>query len=327
MGKHFVFFLVALLAIATLLPSQAKAQGTDPAAAEALFQKGREAMSEDDYDRACKIFEESFALDPAVGTVMNLAVCEEKRGHFAESWERWHQALGLLSEDDDRVGYAKTHLEAVEGQLAHLAIVPREGAPKELTIRRDDIVLGAAVFGQKLPVNPGAHVVTVESPGHAPRTYTFSLKTGESKELVVAPGRLKKPDDSAPQARNIRKGLGVAALGVGAAGLGVATATGFMMPAQHRKVEAGCPQETCTPEGAKELSRAKTLLAINTVGWIATGVGAAAGVTLLLTLPKSDEKAKKASLAIGIDPARKPSSDRTVGVVLAGSGLQLFGSF
>src|SRR5688572_29192458 len=69
---------------------------TDPAAAEVLFQKGREAMLAENYDSACQFFLESLSLDQAVGTVMNLAVCEEKRGHLTASWERWHQALRLL---------------------------------------------------------------------------------------------------------------------------------------------------------------------------------------------------------------------------------------
>src|SRR5690606_27555049 len=109
------------------------------AAAEALFQKGRVAMDREDFDAACQMFEESFVLDPAVGTVMNLAVCEERRGHLARSWERWHQALDLLDEDDERVSYAVLQMEAVEVRLAHLTIVAQKGAPDGLSLRRDDV--------------------------------------------------------------------------------------------------------------------------------------------------------------------------------------------
>lgn len=271
-------------------------------------------MDAEDFDTACQMFEDSFGLDPAVGTVMNLAVCEEKRGHLARSWERWQQALGLLDENDDRVSYALMQIESVEARLAYLTIRPEEGAPSGLTVRRDDVPLGGAGLGQELPVDPGEHVVVAQSPGHEPRKYKLSLTVGERKELLVTAGDAVRDEGSAG-AGNARKTAGIVALGVGALGLGIAATTGVLLPSQHKKVEQDCPSKSCNEEGLKALSGAKTLVALNTVGFIAAGVGAVTGVTLLLTLPKKEK-----------DPVRS-GSPRSVSVGLFGSGIQVNGNF
>lgn len=312
MRRLLLAFLILLSATAS--PLEARAEYRDPAAAEVLFQKGRDAMGAEDFDTACQMFEESFTLDPAVGTVMNLAVCEEKRGHLARSWERWSQALGLLDENDDRVSYALMQMESVEARLAYLTIVAEQGAPSDLTVRRDDIALGGAGLGHELPVDPGPHVVIVESRGYQPRRYEISLEVGERKELVVTVGNAVHDEGGAGSA-NTRKTAGIVALGVGALGLGVAVTTAVLLPGQHEKVEDACPAKSCNEEGLRALSGAKTLLALNTAGFIAAGVGAVTGVTLLLTLPKKEKDAPRAGSA------------RSVSVGLFGSGIQVNGNF
>jgi hypothetical protein len=246
---------------------------------------------------------------------MNLAACEEKRGQLARSWERWHQALDLLDEGDDRYSYAVIQLEAVEGRLAYLTIVAQEGAPRGLSLRRDDVVLGTAGLGRELPLDPGKHIIIVESEGREPRKYKASLEVGERKELAVTAGRPVETDGETSKA-DPRRALGIAALGIGVVGVGLAVTTSALLPGQHQKVEAGCPDRSCTDEGLRALSGAKTLLALNTVGFIAAGVGAAAGITLLLTLPKNEGDASK---------AKKP--EKTIGVALLGDGVQMFGNF
>ena len=71
--------------------TDAWAAGRDPAAAEVLFQEGRDAVQRGNWPLACSKFRESERLDPGVGTLMNLADCEEKIGRLASAWERWRE--------------------------------------------------------------------------------------------------------------------------------------------------------------------------------------------------------------------------------------------
>jgi hypothetical protein len=291
-----------ILLLGALVPRAAQAAETDAAAAEVLFQKGREAMSAEDYDAACRFFQESLSLDQAVGTVMNLAVCEEKRGHLTSSWERWRQALQLLDPSDDRVLFAEDQLSSISERLAQLTIRLTGASAKEVTIRRDGVILGAASLGQELPADPGKHVVTVESERFEPRQYSVTLASGEHAELTVSPGPAKPRavDPASARSANVRRTAAYVAFGVGAAGIAAAIITGALLPAQDQKVEDNCPGRICNPVGAQAISDAQTLLVLNTVGWITAGVGIAAGTVLVVTLPRTRKQASAQSPSVSV---------------------------
>ena len=63
---------VCAIAFGALVAPAAQAQNT--AAAQALFQQGRDLMAKGDYDAACKKLEDSQKLDPAPGTQLQFLV-------------------------------------------------------------------------------------------------------------------------------------------------------------------------------------------------------------------------------------------------------------
>jgi hypothetical protein len=322
--------MLVMLAVAALWPHDAAAEALDPAGAEALFQKGRDAMVLEDYDAACQFFAESLALDQAVGTVMNLATCEEKRGHLTASWERWHQALRLLDPHDDRVLFAEDQLNSISARLAHLTVRLSGASPKDVTIRRDGVILGAATLGQDLPVDPGTHVVTVEGKRYEPRSYTVTLASGESGELAVGPGAAKPLPRQTPNDRSLetRRIAAYASLGVGAVGLAAAIVTGLLLPAQDQKVEENCPNKVCNDVGAQALADARLLLGLNTAGWITAGVGVAAGSVLFITtLPKGKKSADARKGAPGAQSRKEANQPKVTSINLTGSGVLLRGTF
>src|SRR5262245_59132112 len=98
----------------------ALAQSRDAATAEALFRQGRAAMESKNFQEACPKFAESQKLDPAAGTLMNLATCEEKLGKLASAWQHWKEALDALPQKDDRVTFAKGRVDELEKKLPRL---------------------------------------------------------------------------------------------------------------------------------------------------------------------------------------------------------------
>src|SRR5260221_7405355 len=101
-------------ALAMLLPGLALAAPRDPAAAEALFRAGRAAADKGDYVTACPKFEESNRLDPEVGTVFNLADCDEHLGKVASAWQLFKEVAQRLSPADERVSIATSRAAALE---------------------------------------------------------------------------------------------------------------------------------------------------------------------------------------------------------------------
>src|SRR3984957_3025402 len=143
-----------LLLCATLLPitaassfaTSAEAQPRDTgAAATALFLQGREAIDRGDYVTARAKLEESLELDPsAAGTLINLALCDEKTGRIAHAWQDLHHALDLLASGDSRrIAYVRDRLKAIEPMVPQLTLRLSPGAPAGAHVVRAGVEVGA----------------------------------------------------------------------------------------------------------------------------------------------------------------------------------------
>ena len=142
--------LLAVAVSAGAAPPAVKSPARDPAAAEALFEQGRRALERNDLETACAKFAESQRLDPGVGTLMNWATCEERKGRIATAWQRWREALAALPADDDRLAFARQRVTALEPRLPHLTITLPPSAPRQRVAR--DGVRSVARSVPPLPV-------------------------------------------------------------------------------------------------------------------------------------------------------------------------------
>jgi len=277
-------FCLAALACSTSvfisLPSYA--QAGDGAAAEVLFREGRRAQEANDYQVACQKFAESQKLDPAAGTLMNLATCEEKLGKLATAWEHWREALDTLPPGDARTAFAKGRVRELESKLPRLSVVLTAADATDARVFRDDVELGHASLGAPLPVDPGPHTVTVMASGHRPEKVSVSMAEGEERTLEVHPGAI---DDSAgaPEASAGSKNLGWVLGGLGVVGLGTALVTGVLLANTKSLVDADCTNKVCrTPAGVDAASSGEALLVVNGAAWIVGGLGLGIGAYLIL---------------------------------------------
>jgi hypothetical protein len=281
-----------LLASALLAPAQAwAASKKDAAAADALFRAGRKAMEASAFGEACPKFAESNRLDPAVGTLFNLANCEEKIGKLAEASTHFREVLELLPPKDDRAPSARAHLATMAPRLSRLTLVIPPGEPDTLAVSRDGVGLGAAAIGVATVVNAGDHEVTATAPGHADAHLHLTIAEGERREIAVHAGPAVGPvegpvasasNDSAATRRTIGFVLG----GVGIATLGVGAITGALTlgKASIVKDPAHCDAELrCDAVGVAAAKAGSTLSVVSTATIVGGAVAAAAGVVLVLT--------------------------------------------
>lgn len=296
------------------VPSPAAA-AEDPAAAELLFQKGRAAMEEGRLKEACQKFAESHRLDPAPGAVMNLATCEQKRGHLAKAWEHWQQAVQLLDQGDKRRDYALTRVEELEAELPHLTIVLVDEAPPESVVRRDGVELGAPSLGVPLPVDPGKHEIVVTSPNHAARTFRIDIDKGEERRVLVQPGSALPDTDEQPNTNDQRTWAYVAG-GIGVAGVASAITTGILVNDRQATVNQNCTDRVCNQRGLDAASQGDALLAANTASWVIGGLGLAAGTVLFFTSP-SEKTAQP----------EEPTRAASVGFIPGGATVNYEGTF
>jgi hypothetical protein len=287
--------VLALLAFALLAAAPAAASAGDAAAAATLFREGRAAAKRGDYESACSKLEESYRLDAAVGTLLNVADCEEHLGKIASAWQRYQQAGEQLPPSDPRGTIAKQRARTLEQRLPHLTVILDKAAPSGTKVRRGEVELGAGSLGTALPVDPGRHTVKVTAPGREDRSFVITVREQATVAIEVAPGkalpRTGMPDATAPGASPATRGgmsmsplriTGLVVGGVGVASLAAGLATGIILQGKVTAIKAYCPGPQCSTLGKAVSDSAKPLLPFNAAALIGGGAFAAAGLALVI---------------------------------------------
>lgn len=187
-----------------LLPRIAGAQAeTKAAVAETLYRQARDLMAAGNYDEACPKFAQSQQLDPATGTLLNLAACHEKQNRLATAWLEYSDALVAARRDqrEDRVQFARERVLELEPRLSRLTLLlaPNANAPG-LTIELDGASVGSAVFGAPTPVDPGKHSVRVSAPGKKAQVFEIEIGAAADQQSLTIPALENAPDEPSPPA-------------------------------------------------------------------------------------------------------------------------------
>lgn len=304
------FFLSGLVLASSLcLSGVAAAQDTrDPAGAEALFRQGRTAAEKNDYQTACAKFRESNRLDPAVGTVFNIADCEEKLGHLATSWTLFQEVVQRLASSDDRRGIAEQRAARLEPRVPKLSIHLASSARTDLVVRRDGVSLGNASLDTPLPVDPGDHTVIVEAPGTKPAEFHAQLAEGDKITLNVAAGEavpaseqpLTRSDaQEHPQTKTNHSAAYVVG-GIGVAGLVTGAIAGVLTLGKKSTVNSECVGKECTQAGLDAANAGKTLGLVTTIGLVTGALGIGAATYLFVSAPAPAESARGSAYLVGL---------------------------
>jgi hypothetical protein len=266
----------------------AAAQSQDAAAAEVLFRAGRTAADAGDYATACAKFHESERLDPALGTLLNIADCEEKLGRLATAWTAYEEVAQRLPDDDERHTIAATRSAALGPRLPRLRIRLAADAPLGTQVQRDGVALGAASLDTLLPVDPGKHAVETTAPRRRPRTFEVFLGEGETITLTVQPGEASDPTEHPPSPEKPRSGAktaGYVVMGVGAAAALVGVVTGVLVLDRKGTVNDNCDADKhCNPTGLDAADSGKNLGVVTTVALATGAVGLGTGLVLVLSV-------------------------------------------
>ncbi|MFO0676086.1 MAG: hypothetical protein U0169_06110 [Polyangiaceae bacterium] len=264
--------------------------------AEALFIEARTDMKLGAFGTACAKFASSYEKEPAPGTLLNLALCEQKLGRLASSALHYRQAAESFPKGDSRVTFARREADRLVNRVPTITLVADAGSEPEKRRRLpagSEVALDGApaAVAVPLPVDPGTHAVVVRVPGSSPRTFDVVVAEGESKNVVVlgeaaAPApvaadatarptpppvesgpaiareayaaRRAPTSGDAPESGNGRTVLGFVGLGVGALGLGVGTFTMIQAIDASSSTAPGCDQVTreCKDTASRDAAEA-----------------------------------------------------------------------
>jgi hypothetical protein len=137
---------------------------------------------------ACQKFSESNRLDPATGTLLNLAVCNQTIGRTATAWSQFRLAEVASEADhrEDRVALAREHLAALLPRLSVITIqVPDAQRVPGLKLTLDGQSWGEPLWNVPTPIDPGSHAIVAEAPGRLTRNFQTTVGVRAQKLLVV----------------------------------------------------------------------------------------------------------------------------------------------
>jgi hypothetical protein len=310
-------------------PSAWAEHTADAAGAEALFEAGRRLMTAGDFAAACPKLAESQRLDPAAGTLLNLAVCYERGGKTATAWATYKSA-GLAAQqagETDRARAATRKASDLEAKLSRITFtVPASRPPPGLEVRCDGQPIREPSWGVPLPYDPGNHEVEASAPGRR-RWVSHVPISGDGQQLVITipaleaspadPGLLPPPrgandGDATPRQRDgaTQRIAGGILGGIGVVGLAVGIYTGLEAKSVYGDALAQCGGGTICPSGQGIATRdqATSWATASTIAFIGGGAALAGGLVLFFTAPRD-----RTTLSVG------PSA--------RGTGLSLTGQF
>jgi hypothetical protein len=289
----------------------AHAAGKNPVLAQALYDEARELVAAEKFEQACPKLKASYELDPAGGTLLNLADCYERQGKIALAWTTFKDALEAARRDgkNERIEFAIQHIVTLEKRLSRLSVtVPEAARLPGLEVTVDGTPLSEAAYGTALPVDPGAHRIRAVAPGkeafeksvEVPSSSAEHLKidlptlADASGEPLVAPKRSERSSAAAQAAINgpashgsTARTLGFVAGGLGLVSAGVGGYFGLKAfsrwSARNRACEGGCTAEAKTAG-----DEAESAATVSTISF--AGGAAALGVGLVLILTSSSGK-------------------------------------
>jgi hypothetical protein len=266
---------ILVVGAAMALGVTARAQERQPTAADVFFRRGRDLLRQGKDREACEQFLQSQRLEPAAGTLLNLAVCTERLGDLVGALDHLEKAIVLLPPEDTRFPVAKERHAALERRIPHVTLHPEAGAPENMRVKVDGV--DGASLGTPMRLNPGEHVIIVMadrfSDGHA----LIRIEEGEFKHVPVGPGPALPPphvlDGAQPRLWGrwlpwVIGGVGLAAAGTGAALYAGASSDYDDLERTCGRTVLGCPP-----------SRTDGPATQATVSYVLLGTGAAALAT------------------------------------------------
>lgn len=285
--------MFVLSAVAHVAAQPDPAPPDETSEADRLFAEGRALAKERRYAEACERFARSYAIDPSLGTQLNLADCKEVLGEHREAWRLFVDAAERATRDGDtqRIEFARKRAKTIEARLATIVIrVARPAVPGlAITVGGRAIVPAAEL---RDVVEPGAVEIAASAPGHARFDTIVNVTAGASASVdvpVLAPTIAKS--STGPRVRSRVRTAIVVGVGGGVA-MAAATVLALKARSDYTAIAEGpnCTELpsglACNTTGQREVDGAQRLADVGTGFAVVGGALVATAAILYVTAPR-----------------------------------------
>ncbi len=315
--------------------------------AKDLFARGRELRANNDCGSAAPLFRKAWTIYPAgLGSLRNLAECEEQLGHFASSRRSWldlKRALVTAPNDPKYEGWDKDAEEAaarLKPKVATFVVDVYVKSPEGEALANEKtgvqiFVNGESVattlVGTPLERDPGTYRIRAQVEDAQPVEQTVPLNAGDNPHVTIRLTQTPKPKNNPSLAvttedSSSRKTIGYVVSGVGAAALIGSGVTFLLRQSALSKLEDDCPSYESAPCPASKRSDIESTTdrgkLMSTLSPILLGVGLAGvgvGVALIVTAPSQESTPPPASSA-GPTRAKTRAHTRSIDTLTVSAG-------
>ncbi len=317
-----------LVAVLLCLPNVGFAQtASEKAAAESLFDQGVQLLKKGEYEKACVKLEKSQAVEPGIGTLLYLGECYKKLGRTASAWATFREAASKAQAagEEDRARAGNTRADELEPELSFVSfeVAPETAQLEGLVVIQGESEVSPALFGTKVPVDPGELTVVASAPGHEPFEISISIQKGPAETTISIPKLPAVPeaeqppeassspattseDPATPRDQGARpgatqRGIGIAVGVVGLAAVGAGSVFGVLAINKDKAADQVCGETTCDPgsNGYDDSDKARLYGNISTIAIAAGATLAVGGLVLYLTAPDKETTALQLAPTLG----------------------------
>lgn len=299
-----------LLALTCAPAALAQVSDADRATARSLAVEGQEALERKDFAAALDRFSRADAIIHAPTLLLGVARAQVGAGQWIAAQESYSRILreGVPEKSPEQffeaIAAAQRELDALAPRIPQVLISVI--GPDTATVTIDDAPVPRAALGVRRPVDPGDHVVRASAAGFAPIEVKVTLAEGASETVALElkpaappppvkprPPVAPRPDQgaSASGSGSSRTVLAIAALGLGGAGLAAGAVGGVLALGKHGDLSDRCPGGRCDPSLKGDIDSYHAMGTLSTIGFAIGAVGVGAGTVLLLTAPRSPQRA------------------------------------
>lgn len=162
-GSAEAFWIVAVAGVVLVsAPALAQPEESGVAEARALFRSGLAAANEERWADALADFERSYALAPRPSTLLNLAAAQAELGRLVEASQSYFRFLAEADDPQTRryADDAERSLAEVTERIPRVRLSIPDLVPDD-RLEVDGVEVPSADLSVPIPMNPGAHVLTV----------------------------------------------------------------------------------------------------------------------------------------------------------------------
>jgi hypothetical protein len=266
----------------------------DMTEASTLFDRARDLVKAGRFAEACPLFDRSYALEPALGTAINLADCLERAGQLRRAWELFDLVAQKSPPTQSRAQLARDRAAAIDAKLGHVTIHIAAPQAAGLTVHIDDRALAPAPELTER-VDPGDATVTARVPGQPTFEARVHAAAGAPATVDIpafaAPPPPIAPAETETRRRRSRVYLagGLAAAGVASLatslGLGLSARSTYNAAFDHHDCTDLGHTAACSPAGRAAIDRAGSRADLATGFAAAAAALVTAGAVVFFTAP------------------------------------------